>query len=320
MMEMIATRLDNPARGSIIVVHQRLHEDDLTGHLLNKGTWTHISLPLVATDTQTFRIGNRVWTRQAGEAFVPALYPEDVIDRLRTQNGTAFFSAQYQQNPAAAQGELIAPEHIVYFDALPPTATRVTFSIDTAVKHTPDSNYTVVLVIASDGHRHYVVDVLRRRLDMVDMRDAVSRLVQRYGPSTILIEDTSSGPGLARMLRDEGSHAELWPTRGRGKEERLEAHLHMFVQGRVLVQANQPWTTDLVNEWAGFPRARYDDQVDAVSQYLDWCATKTITKPVILSANTSTDRLGAKILGAPPGKGEHAMRPRSGMARSIRRW
>ena len=64
---MIASRLDDPARGAIVVVHQRLHEGDLTGHLLTEGRWRHVSLPLVASEETTYRLGGRIWTRRLDE-------------------------------------------------------------------------------------------------------------------------------------------------------------------------------------------------------------------------------------------------------------
>jgi len=306
---MIATRLDNPAKGAIIVVHQRLHVDDLSGHLITQVGWKHVSLPLIAEETTTYWIGDEPWERRIGEILLPEAYPVEVIDGLR-KNGAALFAAQYQQNPTAAQGELIKPEWIDRFESPPSAARRITFSVDTAVKCTEGASFTVVLVVASDGQRQYVVDVLRRRLDIVQALDAVITMIQRYGPTTILIEDASSGPGLACMLKERGHRTELWPTGGRSKEERLEKHLHMFVQGRVLVKANQPWTTSLINEWAMFPNDNYDDQVDAMTQYLDWFAARTISNAIVMGVHSAEDRLVARIFGPPPRKGEHPMRPR----------
>jgi len=211
---MIASRLDDPRRGAIIVVHQRLHEDDLTGHLQPKGGWRHISLPLVAEEEANYRIGSRIWTRQVGEPLVPALYPPDDIRKIRADRGEAIFATQYQQNPMASQGELLQSEHIRYFDELPAAARRITLSFDTAVKVSESASYTVCLVIGSDGYRHYVIDVMRQRLDPVQARDAAVRLTQHYKPGVILIEDASSGPGLARMLRERaplGAEADARP-------------------------------------------------------------------------------------------------------------
>jgi predicted phage terminase large subunit-like protein len=307
---MIASRIDDPARSAIIIVHQRLHEDDLTGHLLPQGDWHHISLPLVAEEEVTYAIGKKLWARKIGEALLPDLYPSPEIDKIRAR-GPAIFAAQYQQDPTASIGELLHPDHIRDFDVLPADARRITLSFDTATKTTESASYTVCLVIASDGRRHYVIDVLRQRLDPVQARDAAVRLIQHYKPNQILIEDASSGPGLGQMLGELGHRSELRSTRGRGKEDRFEAHLHVFVDGRILVKRDQVWTTALVDEWLRFPFARYDDQVDAMSQYLEWVSDHRLANPVLRGAGGADERAARALWGPPPRKGEHPMRPRS---------
>ena len=312
---MVASRLDDPLRGAIVVVGQRLHENDLSGYLLAKGGWKHVCLPLIAEETTTLQIGSRLWVRNKGDVLLPALWPPHIIRQRRAEVGEAIFSAQYQQNPSAAIGELIKPEHVRKFDELPPSANRCILSWDTAVKTGPNASFTVCLVLATDGKRHYVVDVLRARLDPVQARDAALRLIVQYSPRTILIEDASSGPGLAKMLEEHHHRCELWPTAGMSKEERLEPHLHMFSAGRVLIKNNEPWTTDLANEWLRFPFGRHDDQVDAMTQYLNWVAEKLpATKSILTGVGGWEDNL-ARTLNhqtRPIRKGEHPLRPRRG--------
>lgn len=225
---MIASRLDDQIRGVMIVVGQRMHEDDLSGNLLQKGGWKHVCLPLVAEEAASYTFGNSRWDRMPGEPLLAKQWQPEVIKRKQEEVGASIFAAQYQQNPTAAFGELIQPGQIQHFTDLPADARRIVLSWDTAVKTGSDNSYTVCLVIARDARRHYVVDVLRARLDPVQMRDAALNLIGTYKPSKILIEDASSGSGLASMLSERGYHAELRPTGGRGKEERLESQLHMF--------------------------------------------------------------------------------------------
>jgi predicted phage terminase large subunit-like protein len=312
---MVASRLDNQLRGAIVIVGQRLHENDLSGYLLAKGGWKHISLPLVAEEPTSLQIDSRLWVRNPGDVLLPALWSADAVAQTRAAVGEAIFSAQYQQNPSAANGELIKPDHIRKFAELPPDANRYILSWDTAVKTGPNSSYTVCLVFVTDGRRHYVVDVLRARLDPVQARDAALRLIVQYRPNKILVEDASSGPGLAKMLEEHHHRCELWPTPGLNKQERLEPHLHMFSEGRVLIKNNQPWTIDLASEWLRFPFSMYDDQVDAMTQYLNWAAAKLPpTKPIITGTGGWEDNL-ARVLShqtRPGRKGEHPMRPGHG--------
>lgn len=70
----------------------------------------------------------------------------------------------------------------------------------TASKAGPTSDYTVFMVVATSGTRRYIVDVIRERLDISQMRDAACRLEARYPVHRFLIEDSSSGPSLRRSI------------------------------------------------------------------------------------------------------------------------
>lgn len=309
---MIASRLDDQIRGAMIVVAQRMHEDDLSGALLEKGGWKHVCLPLVAEEERVYSFGKSIWQRRIGEPLLASQWPEPVIQRKREEVGASIFAAQYQQNPSAAFGELIQPGQIQYFADLPGDARRITLSWDTAVKTGSDNSYTVCLVIARDRRRHYVIDVLRARLDPVQMRDAALELILSHEPSKILIEDASSGSSLASMLSERGHRAELRPTGGQSKEERLESQLHMFAQHRVLIRKNQSWTVELESELMRFPFSKHNDQVDALTQYLAWIGENPVGNPVIMGTSAGEARI-ERVLSRglwPAAKGDSPLRPR----------
>lgn len=314
---MIASRLDDQLRGAMIVVGQRMHEDDLSGSLLQKGGWKQVCLPLVAEEDAIYPLGMSCWHRKAGEPLLVSRWPEEIIKRTREEIGESIFAAQYQQNPAAAFGELIKPGQIQHFSDLPADARRITLSWDTAVKTGSDSSYTVCLVIARDARRYYVIDVLRARLDPVQMRDAALHLIGTYKPSKILIEDASSGSSLAAMLSERGYHAELRLTGGRGKEERLESQLHMFAQHRVLIKQNQPWTVELEAELLRFPFSKHNDQVDALTQYLVWISESPVANPIMTGVSAKEAQI-ERVLSRgllPVAKGDNYLRPRNGRFR-----
>jgi predicted phage terminase large subunit-like protein len=169
------------------------------------------------------------------------------------------------------------------------------------------------MIVKTDGTRHFVVDVVRRRLDPKMLLDAAMDLIGTYGPSVILIEEASSGPGLHFDLKQRGHSSLLRPTRGKSKEERLLKHLNVFAQGRLFIKSNQTWTRELENELLRFPYASYDDQVDALSMYLEWASEKAIARPIILNVSGQEQRLAARLPRPPiPRKGEHPTRPRNG--------
>lgn len=105
-----STRLDDKQRGAIVVVMQRLHETDVSGHLLAKGGWEHLCLPAVAEQTQRWHIGGRGFTRKCGSLLHAKRENKTLIERAKRDLGSAQFAAQYQQNPLPAEGGMVKLE------------------------------------------------------------------------------------------------------------------------------------------------------------------------------------------------------------------
>lgn len=105
-----STRLDDKQRGAIVLVQQRLHEDDLSGHLLKQGGWEHLSLPAIAVEDAWFRFGLSGHRRKAGELLHPGRENEALIERARRELGSTHFNAQYQQAPLAQSGGMVKLE------------------------------------------------------------------------------------------------------------------------------------------------------------------------------------------------------------------
>jgi len=104
----IIPRLNDKKRGAIVVTMQRLHEDDLAGHLLREGNWCHLDLPAVAVEDSVIAIGrNKVVTRRVGDVLHPERESREVLERLKQEMGSLKFSAQYQQRPVPEEGNLI---------------------------------------------------------------------------------------------------------------------------------------------------------------------------------------------------------------------
>ena len=114
------------------------------------------------------------------------------------------------------------------------------------------------------------LDVLRERLEYPDLRRRIIAYAELYNPEGVLIEDTSSGTGLIQDLFDEGS-INVIPIRPEGdKVVRLEMRSAIIEAGHVLLPESAPWLDDFLLEVLAFPRGRFDDQVDSMSQFLTW--------------------------------------------------
>src|SRR5262249_35121692 len=102
----LLSRLNNKATDTIILVMQRLHEDDLTGHLLAQGGWVHLVIPAIAPRDMRYRAGDSIHQFTAGSALDPVREPTSTLHEIRRAMGSSAFSAQYLQEPLPAEGNL----------------------------------------------------------------------------------------------------------------------------------------------------------------------------------------------------------------------
>jgi hypothetical protein len=104
----LLSRLDSKTEGAVILVMQRLHEDDLAGCLLEKGGWHHLKIPAIAQRDERVRVGLRGTIRRKSNTVIDARRePLEALDNLRKSMGALHFSAQYQQEPIPLEGNLI---------------------------------------------------------------------------------------------------------------------------------------------------------------------------------------------------------------------
>jgi hypothetical protein len=98
------SRLNDKRTGAIVIIMQRLHEDDLVGHVLAQEPWEVISFPAIAEEDEVHNIetflGPRTFIRRRGEALHRGREPLDTLDRIRGTIGEYNFAGQYQQSPA----------------------------------------------------------------------------------------------------------------------------------------------------------------------------------------------------------------------------
>jgi hypothetical protein len=101
------TRLDDKKRGAIIVVMQRLHPEDLSGHLLKKGGWELLALPAIAPTRVTITQGGFMKQREEGEVLHAAREDAAMLAQVKRELGSANFNAQYQQAPLGEEAQLV---------------------------------------------------------------------------------------------------------------------------------------------------------------------------------------------------------------------
>ncbi len=273
----IVTRLDDKATGAIVVVMQRLHEDDFVGHILELDDWEVVSFPAIAQEDEVHQVvspfGHYTHHRAAGEALHPDREPLEVLETLRRSLGTEYFAAQYLQSPTPPGGGKIKAAWFTRYDEPPATFDRIIQSWDTASKVKQMSDFSACTTWGVKGENYYLLNVLRRRFEYPELKAAVKAEAALYPYPTILIEDKGSGMGLIQDLRRENVSVMAYEPKG-DKIFRMEGQTALIENGRVHVPREAHWLGVFLHEMMMFPKSRYDDQIDSVSQALDWARNR----------------------------------------------
>jgi len=256
---------------------QRLHEDDLVGHVLAQEPWEVVGFPAIAEADEAHRIetiwGAQRFTRRRGEALHPEREPLDTLDGIRRTIGEYNFAGQYQQSPAPLGGGLVKVEWFKRYreDERPQRFDRIVQSWDTANKATELSDFSVCTTWGVKEKNLFLLGVFRRRLEYPALKRAVREQQSLFGADVVLIEDKASGTQLIQELNTEGCYAVTRYEPTLDKIMRLHAQTAMIENGFVHIPESAPWLAEYLHELAVFPRGKHDDQADSTAQFLDWC-------------------------------------------------
>lgn len=245
----------------IILIMQRLHENDLAGFLLGGGNgedWEHVCLSAITDD---------------GEALWPEKHDIDTLRRMERASPYVF-AGQYRQRPAPPEGGVIKPDNITIVDAIPvaengkPLVIKWVRGWDLA--STTDGDFTAggKLGLLPDG-RLIIADMVRDRVGP-DHRDALM-LNTAIADTRLVRVSIPQDPGqagktqvlyLTRKLQGFVVHTS--PESG-DKVTRAEPFAAQVNVGNVMM-LRAPWNKELVDEMRLFPNGNFDDQIDSLSR------------------------------------------------------
>jgi predicted phage terminase large subunit-like protein len=270
------SRLDSKRDDVIILIMQRLHVDDLAGYVMPREPWVHLNLPAIADSDERIQIGkDEFHQRRVGDLLHEDREPRDVLENLKSTLGSFNFSAQYQQCPVPLEGELVKWSWFQFFDVRPARVPndRIIQSWDTASKSKELNDYSVCTSWLVQGNSYYLFDVLREKLDYPDLKRRVLDHAARHNANSVLIEDKGSGTSLIQDICQENNSGMPNPigvVPEGDKITRMSAQSAKIEARQVYLPKQAPWLGDLKAELLQFPHGRHDDQVDSVSQFLNW--------------------------------------------------
>ncbi len=271
----LATRINNLATGFRVVIMQRLHELDPIGFLSESGDFEELILPMEFEPERRCHtsIGFTDPREKEGELMFPELFPQSELDKKKSpyELGPTGYSAQYQQDPTPAKGDVFDRAWFGFWEQLPALTAKI-ISVDCSFKDSKGTDYVVIQVWGANGPNRYLIEEVRGRMSFTATRDAIRAVYARH-PDTaaILIEDKANGPAIIDALKNEIRIIVPVEPLG-GKVPRAKA-VQPIVEGRcVFLPGNWPdaQREDWLKEVTGFPRRTHDDRVDGLSQALNY--------------------------------------------------
>ena len=306
-LEAIPNRLNNPIESAIVVIMQRLHEEDVSGVILDKKLgYDHICLPMRYEPGRACvtALGVEDPRSEEGELLFPRRFPQHVVDRDERVMGPYATAGQHQQSPTPRGGGIIQREWWQpWGEPQFPPMEFIVASIDTAytVKQENDPSAMTVWgifsedsttaratrVMGRDGEvssversytdngapRAMLMTAWAERLAFPDLVERVIHSCRRMRVDLLLIEAKASGISVAQEIRklcaDEGWGVQLINPGNTDKIARLYSVQHLFAEGIIYAPEKQ-WAEPVIHQCAVGSKGKHDDLADTTSQALTW--------------------------------------------------
>ena len=269
----LLSRLNDPVSGPIVLVQQRIHENDLAGHLLERGGWHHLDFPAMAEEDMNIplgRYGKKYW--REGELLHPARLPAELLDQRRRELGSYVYAAQYQQRPAPLGGGIVKWSWFRTHEKEPRQleGDLIVQSWDTATKADQANDYSVCTTWMVRDRYAWLIDVFRAKLEYPELRKKIEVDARRHAADTVLIEEAGSGISLIQDLKRHSNLNVVGMVPKDDKATRLLSVSPKIEAGRISLPENAIWLAEFRIEVVLFPNGKHDDQVDSLTQFLRW--------------------------------------------------
>lgn len=279
----LITRLDDKKRGVVVLVMQRLHVKDLSGHLISKkgNKWHVVSLPMIAERNERFyssvnhwkyvkkeRKRNLIFKRKIGELLYPTRESFKQVEMIKLDMGSAAFLAQYQQNPLPSGSNFLNMEWFLRYTNIPDEREVLAQSWDTAGSSC--GSFSVCTTWLSVRNNYYLMDVIRIKGEYPVLKETFLNASNHWKPDVILIENKSSGQQLIQEFRDNIPYPIIHINVSSDKLSRFKRIVPVIEARRVFLPLDRSWLGEFEKEIVYFPFGKHSDQVDSMTQFLTW--------------------------------------------------
>lgn len=276
--EVVPTRINSPENSAIIVIMQRVHQDDISGIIIEKELgYVHLNLPMEYEQASHCRTvigfndprtaeGQLLWPEQFSARYLES----DLKPSLRAWGGEYAIAGQLQQRPAPRGGGMFPKDKFTMVPATPGRVLRRVRGWDLAATASGRAAHTVGLRLAllADG-RLCIENIVRAQVGPHEVDQLIANTARSDGTS--VEQSFPQDPGQAGKAQKAHLAAKLHGYRihfsleSGAKEDRARPLAAQVEAGNVCM-ITAPWNDTFINEAAMFPAGRLSDQVDAGSR------------------------------------------------------
>jgi predicted phage terminase large subunit-like protein len=274
-------RLNNVQTGIRIIIQQRLHESDLTGHLLetNRDDYNHVCLPAQLQDNVSPKKLSKYYKDNVLD---PNRLPQNELQKIKRSLGTLAYSGQYLQSPSPSEGMIFKRNWFKtislteFIQRLDGRGYTVNYTVDAAYTADKNNDPTAILAYTQVDKTIYVFNCQTVWLEFTELKDYIRKfcLENSYtSNSRLYIEGAGPGKSLISELQrpdNEGNRlnaVEIIKPRKDKVSRAISQTAKVESNGIVLIQGK--YIDNFLNEVCSFPRARHDDMVDVMLFALD---------------------------------------------------
>ena len=301
------SRVTNPKGTCFVVIMQRLHENDVTGHLMAKDAgWEHLCLPARYEGPRSrVSTGWKDPRTNDGELLWPDRFGEKEVAELERDLGSYGASGQLQQRPTPAEGGVLKkawfkrrwrptndPDWIESDgQRFHLSALRRFCTVDLAASIKTSADYTCIETWGMYPGKVpllFLLDVVRRRMEAPEIEPAIRAQIAKWKPHQVGVETVGFQLALVQQLRRNGIPIrELHPDRD--KISRVMAIAPLCEAGQYVLPENASWLGAFETEIFLFPNGDNDDQVDPMAYTWEFMKVPIPqgrpTSPVLRSEN-----------------------------------
>lgn len=262
-------RLNDQERSAIVVVMQRLHEQDVSGTILKLGMgFEHLMLPMEFEPARRIRtsIGFTDPRENEGDLLDPSRFPRHVVEDLKKGLGSYAYAGQYQQRPAPRDGGMFKRSWLPVVDALPNDIVKWCRAWDIGATRGGGDPTAGVKVGRSRDGVFYVADVRRGQEGPAEVERTILATATHDGTDVILRlpqDPGAAGKAYAQTLTRLLAGYPVKTVAPTGdKATRATPAAAQAEAGNVRLLRG-PWNEAFMDELCTFPAGAHDDQVDA---------------------------------------------------------